>query len=527
MANWKRVLLSGSHFTVAELQIEEIGNAASSDTILFAGSASLAGSGSFKTLSSLALDGTTTLDFTGGTFSGSFSGNGSNLTNITATADKGIKEGAGIYVLNNINGNSSSPFNGGTASNLAIKLKGSSPGTGYANSDLATNSQNDINTMNSNVDGGVIYRLGSTPVARIGLDSGSLAGLGLEWQEDFSILKLKRSTGILGGTTTFDLDSSGLKIADAFAGNGLELINGVLRVDVTNGFENSSTIPTQGNKLSLNAGVAGTGLTFNAANDRSVINIEPASVVTSSNDITIRGRGPAVSSWAGTNNSIAGSSTGIFGVIGIQESGLSTSYYTNRTEEYIDNPLYTFHLNQTWGVDTYTAGGDVDFSGDVTIQGNLTIISSSNVTNIGAATFETSDQFILLNSGSTDVSDAFQHNQGGIIVGTGGTSGSAVFYASGSTQRLFGVTNPNDPSGLIEWDDISITTTGAPGTHIQAISLVYTASHNDPINNDPAFADTEKFGSWYIEGDREPAGGESNVWIYTDDFDGGGGGGGD
>jgi hypothetical protein len=540
MANWKRVLLSGSHFTVNELTISDIDSAASTDTILFAGSASSAGSGSFKTLSSLALDGTTTLDFTDGTFSGGFSGSGADLTGISATAEESLKAGAGLYILKETGGGegqSGSPFSGNQASNLTAKLKGSSAGAGiYTDAGEDTNNtQAEVNSYNTNVNGGVVFMLAETvgDNVDIALATGSLAGDGLTFTTNFNILGLELDTSA-NADTTFDLGSSGLKIADAFAGDGLTLGSGILGIDLASdsGLTVTDALMTEG-KLALASSVAGNGLTFgNTANDRSNLSIDASVVVTGSGDtlagsntIKINSEGPNIFIFQDTIRDAVNSGYGVIFVNGVGSAGnLDGTPYLKQTFTGTQ-PSYEFSLRKVWGVNDDTADhSDVTFENNVTMSGDLTVISSSNVINLQVDEFQTSDAFILINSGSGG-GPTYPNKEGGIIVDRGPGSGSAVLYSSGSTQRIFAITNPNNASGVVQWNDTSVVPTGVPSAHVQSISLVYTGSTSDPINNDPAFADTEKFGSWYIEGDRNPAGNESNVWIYTDDFEDGGGGG--
>ena len=86
MANWKKIILSGSNAHVASITSSIIASVADNSTVLFAG-----GNGEIEKNSNLTFDSAnTSLEFNGGTFSGSFSGSftgdGSNLTGITAGA---------------------------------------------------------------------------------------------------------------------------------------------------------------------------------------------------------------------------------------------------------------------------------------------------------------------------------------------------------------------------------------------------------------------------------------------------------
>tara|TARA_B100000963_G_scaffold242037_1_gene211803 strand:- start:18836 stop:20437 length:1602 start_codon:yes stop_codon:yes gene_type:complete len=533
MANWKRVLLSGSHFKVAELTISDLPDAGTNAKVVFATSGSGAGtSGSFEATSSLALSNATTLAFVSGTFSGSFSGSGAGVTGVSATADKAIKAGAGFYILSNTSlGFNASPFIGSNGSNLTVALTGSAPGTNYGNAD-DDSTLADIINFNQGVSGGVNFMLGETIAdnAELSLNTASLDGHGLRFSNQFHKLAIDLDESS-NADTSFDLGSSGLKLASAVAGDGLVLENGVLRIDsasnsglAVNELGGSGTDPG----LHLANTVAGTGLNFQQNNNNhSVINIDGSTVVTQSVEITVDVDGPSISGFTNTIRGEGGISHGIITVRRQSDAGLtSTSPNSELSATFINNPRFEFDLATTWGSENDTnPNSDVTFENNVTVKGNLTIVSSSNITQLQADQFETSDAFLTLNSGSGDLFS----KGGGIIVSRGtNNSGSAVAYVTGSVQRLFALTNPiGNAIGSINFDDTTVSTTGTPGTNIQSISLIFTASDENPNSSSPQFSDTETRGSWYIEGDRNPAGGESNVWIYTSDPGEGGGGGGD
>ena len=520
MANWKRVLLSGSHFAVDQLQISEIGNAQSGDKILFADD-----TGVFRKTSILSLDSTTTLDFTGGTFSGSFSGNGSNLTDVLAIGEESLLPGAGVFFTKNTGGGSGGDaeiFDGGSTNNVDVvfsaHLKGITAGSSYATAGNTSNTQTNVNSFNQTGNtSGLSFILGETASdnAELGLATASLDGNGLQFSDSFIELEID-----LGTTPGLTKSSDGLTIASSFAGQGISFSGGTLDLDIVD--STSGLMFIVGN-LSLNSSLDGNGLTFNgdSPNGLNILDIDTDTVVTSSTEISFDPDGPGLADFS---NTIRGVTSNQYGIMSVAMNGGSSTFSATRKDDLIDNPTFEFDLATTWGaINDTTSNSSVTFNNNITLKGNLTVISSSNVTNLQADEFQTSDQFILLNSGSSAISPAFNQNQGGIIVGTGGTSGSAVAYISGSLQRAFVVTNPNNASGLIQWDDTSISVTGNVSTHVQSISLVYNDSQSDPTVTDPAFDDTEKLGSWFIEDDRNPSGDESNVWMYTEEAGGGGG----
>lgn len=542
MANWKRVLISGSHFTVKELQISEIGAAQDNDTILFAASASTAGSGSIKTDSTFYI-------VNGGDLSGSFGtsletsfeGDGTDITGIdSATTDFKLKGGAGVGILNA--GGAESPYFGNQQGTFTIALKGASnyPGTIALGE---TYTQATVNLKNTGVNGGILFATHSNQVKLI-LDP-DLPGNGLEWDPNYlnndigSVLRVQLD-GTDGGSSGLLRTPNGLSISTNLGGisgvtqEGLEITNGILSMSLAtnSGLEDSSTLTGQSGKLSLASSVAGNGLTFNAVNDRSIINIDTSVVV--DNTVTIDFEAKAPGDGGVFTNTIAQGqdiANQFYGVIAASTNDVigSTEYRDGSgTQTLISNPTVFFELSKVWGDSVSPSNADFSITGDVTIGGNLTILSSSNVVNIHADTFETSDPFILLNSGSDDISSAFTYNNGGIIVQTanpaGGAHGSALFFQSGSTHSVWGVTTADQ----VGWNDIhpGVTNGDLSGTSLSSnteaiISTIAISNVNDPNDSlteaNVFWSDEhqERLGNWYIDTDADPAGGESNVWFYT------------
>ena len=534
MANWKRVLISGSHFTVKELKISNIGTAQDGDTILFAGSASAVDSGSFKAESKFVLaDGKLSASY--GTNSGqetSFEGDGSGITGIdSANAEAGIKHGAGVGIINASNQNAE--FTANNAGVFTIALKGASNFPTVYGSEV--NTQTAVNSKNAGVNGGILFATHSAQNKLI-LDP-DLPGNGLEW--DPSYLnggignKLRVDLDALsGGDSGLTRGSSGLKLSTNLDGDGIDLTNGVLKIDLASnsGLTTSDGVMGTG-ELSLVSSLAGTGLVFAAVNDRSVINIDTSVVVTNE---TIDFEPSAAFDGGVFANTITqgqGVNNQTYGVIGAStDSSFSNVEYSigTGTQTFISNPTVFFDLSTTWGNAESPSNADFSITGNVTIKGALTVISSSNIVNIQVSDFKTNDPFILLNSGSTGTSEAFQYSNGGVIVQTsnpaGGAHGSAIFYQSGSTHNVWGVTT----SDQVGWNDIHPGTTNGDlsGTSlsgnteaiIATVAISDVTDPNDSLTEHNVFWDSagqERLGSWYVDTDADPAGGESNVWFYT------------
>jgi hypothetical protein len=253
MAQYRKILLSGSNAHVAQVTASNIPQATNNNTILFADS-----DGVVRTLSNLTYDtsGTGTIKFEGGTFSGSFSGDGSGLTNVTAELGNSLIDGAGIS-------NFSYDGSAGTTSSLDLHPAGGL--TFYdGNSDEGTDTG----------DGTDDYKLGLTS---------SLAGDGLEFptNNDYSLLAINLD-GTSNGDSGLQLNASGLSISDNIAGDGLSLNagTGVMSVDLAT----DSGLEIDSGELKLADTLDGTGLTYSTPN--SVLAIDSSVVVDDGNTIT-------------------------------------------------------------------------------------------------------------------------------------------------------------------------------------------------------------------------------------------------
>lgn len=542
MAQWKRVLISGSHFSVNNLKIETVGSADQNDSFLF----NRPGGKGFKSSSIKLSSDLLTASFEGGTFSGSFSGDGSTLNNITATPSNVLTRGAGIRFYR-ASGNTLTTFNGSETVYITPFVKGATAGTPYANVDAAlqTDIGSDGSGFNTNVKAGVYFSLyGGSANASLALATESLAGNGLYFPDQsttgFNKLAVQLDTSAYGDVS-FNVDENGLQLSSSVAGSGIQLLAGLLLLDLASNGGLSIASPPFGiasNYLSLSGSFAGNGLEYTggAGTDHSEIQIDSDIVVDNANTITLRGRGPSA---GGFEDTIAGTAANK-GIIGISLNGGATDYSANRTDQFIDNPSFEFELDTTWGDTDEDGDGNVTFNNSVTIGGNLTVVSSSNVSNISATDFATSDRFILINSKSsadTSNADIFEQD-GGIIVATevnnGQYSGSAIFFSSASNSNQRNAWGLIPETAAIPWDATSIPgkSAGNGGYEDTNLTLISTVKASDqagePLVNyttilgnqsvsDPS--SFEKRGNWFIDTSPDPAGAESNVWIYVDDPD--------
>jgi hypothetical protein len=367
MAQFRKILLSGSNAHVAQVTASNIPQVTDNNTVLFANN-----SGVVRTLSSLTYNSATpALEFNGGTFSGSFTGDGSGLTGVTSDLNNPLSDGAGITALS---------FDGSTGATASLDL---SPDGGLTFYD---GSGNDVGTSTGN--GTDDYELGITS---------SLPSDGLEWVTAGDYHKMRINlNGASNGASGLKLVDDGLSISDNIAGNGLTLSSGV--INVTPALQGGLEIDGSG-ELKISSSLPGTGLEW--ATDSSELQIDSSVVVDDGNTITFK---------TGSNNIVISLT---------QDGGGITDTTAGKVAKIIKNPVLELNLN-----DTLT--GNFTFNGDVTIAGDLTVESGTEVS-LETQNLNIADQFILVNSGSTT-------GDGGIVVQTTSAAGSFLVYDS-NNQR--------------------------------------------------------------------------------------------
>lgn len=422
MAQYRKILLSGSNAHVTQVTASNIPQATDNNTVLFADS-----NGVVRTLSTLTYNSSQdTIEFDGGTFSGSFSGDGSGLTNVTAELANSIIDGTGIADFT---------FDGSAGATASLDLHPSGGLTFY----------------NGNTDAGP-YTGDGTDDYKLGLTS-SLAGEGLTFpnSNDYSLLAIQLE-GTSNGDSGLQLNSSGLSISDNIAGDGLSLntSTGVMSVDLAT----NSGLEISSGELQLADSLDGTGLTYSTPN--SVLAIDSSVVVDNGNTIT----------FATASNNI---------VISVTSDEVAASIVNTadgQTARLIDNPVLSLNVS-----DTLT--GNFTFNDDVTITGDLTVIGGSNEVNFDVQNLNVADQFILVNSGSTS-------GDGGLIVQNGsGTTGAFLFYDS--THNRWGVTDDGETMTVTDHEvndtDHAALVTVQPTTDTEAAILASTPLFGTTANN--------------------------------------------
>ena len=248
-----------------------------------------------------------------GTFSGSFTGDGSGLTGVLGTLSENLSSANGI-------GSSSGAvfsYNGTQAVNMSI-LTASNGGLAFTNNGL---------------------HLAST-LAHQGLyfNSGS--------DSNYSSMSIALTPGGTSGLTTA---SQQLAINSGIAGNGLSFTDGVIAIDLAS----NSGLAISSDELKLNDSLPGDGLEYATAN--SILQVDPLFVVTSSARVTFE---------TGSTNLILTVSP---------DADLTTSS-RGFSQKLINNPLVSYDLNTTLTGD-FTFQNNVFVSGNFTVSGSTTSAS--------------------------------------------------------------------------------------------------------------------------------------------------------
>ena len=349
-----------------------------------------------------------------------------------------------------------------------------------------------------------------------------IVGPGLAWGSGASnkeIIQIDLDTN--SGLTTA---TGKLKIASTLPGDGLE-------GDFGTGNAGSMSINLATGQSGLAFGqigdpdalhlvdtLPGFGLNYGKAGIHSTINVDSNVVVNSSdNYITFK---------AGTPNAVfdawyTSGGTGTTTFITLNNGITSNAYLDFKSPISIDRPT-------------------TNVIGDVLVQGNLTVVDSNNVTNIWADSFQTTDQFIHINSGSAG-SSPFSQDNGGFIIqtssldGSGNASGSAIFGDFGvlGDNLYFGATRNFDrigwgvTKGRVPWDAknifgnfVSQTNVGDLTSSVDYVAALATTKWGTgaPLDNDSYFIGNDvlgqTIGSFWIDSNTDPSQNDSNVYIF-------------
>ena len=407
MANWKKVIVSGSSADLAALNVD--GTIDASIITVSEGS---------------------------GSFSGSFAGDGSGLTNVPAT---------GIVLSNLTDGDGIVDFtyNGQSPATVTVEASGSTisvTSTGIAvaaggitPTELASNSVITAKILNGNVtnaklENSSIYMAGGAGLTGDGSTalgaSGSLAvgaGDGITVTADAVSVNTGSAHFISGSRKSISVsDTTGASGIDLTYDNGTGVLSGTLvNSDVTIG---NTTIDLGGTATTLDAvtltAVKATGsFTGSFAGDGSGLTGVPATGIV----LATLEDGNGIANFSYNGQAGASVTVEVSGsTLGVGSTGVYVATSGITTNELANNSVTSAKL-----------ATDITIAGDLTVSQDLTVLGTASFQN--TVNLDVADRFILLASGSNTTGD------GGIVIQQG-TQGIGEAFAWDDTVDRWGVT---------------------------------------------------------------------------------------
>jgi hypothetical protein len=455
-----------------------------------------------------------------GSFTGSFKGDGSGLTGVTASAAFSLSQGAGINTFSydgtsaqTVSVDSASLAGNGLAVSGGKFVVSASDGTiSVGANGISVDEANLTNIPNSALtNSGSV--LGTTPVA-LGATVSSIAGLtltGVVATGSFSgsfvgttnLPDLTAGDGLSGGTydgsttATFAVQNSGstltvgsagvavaaagitpTEISSSIAGGGLSGGNGTsLNVNV-----DDSSIEINNDTLRVKAGGVSNAMLVNSGSVLGTTAVALGQTVTSIAGLTLTGAvasGSFSGSFQGDGSQLTGvASTLTFsGSTGIGSVDLKTQSFSILGTA---NEIETVAGSQTV---TIGLPNNVTIGNDLTVSRNLTVLGTASFQN--QTNLEVADRFILMASGSNTAGD------GGIVVQQG-TQNVGEAFAWDSADGRWGITGSFDSS----------LSTYVPEAFMAA---VIEGAASDPT---AVVAKLTKKGNMFIAADE-------SIWIYS------------
>lgn len=368
MATWKKVIVSGSTANLASLQVDDLTN----------GYVVIGGGGS--NLTARAVSGSGAILASGGSgivlsgsFSGSFTGDGSGLTGVVATNPNGLTNGEGISAFS---------YNGLTAQTVAI--------SGAV--DLTNN---------------VI----------------------IKWDNNANKVAVSSMTDngtIVSGTTSLQFSGANTQLTGSFTGSHIGVFSGsfsgsITSVVVSSSFASTASLAYTASRL-VNALTIGNGLTGTSYDGSSpvtvavgagaLIGVSAGTTAVNTSSLTTN----QLPKYSG--NALAGSNVSDNGTT-ITLAGTTTNVTSTNFQVGTNKLTVDSGTGNTVIAGTLSVTGNTSITGDLTVQGTASFQNTQNLL--------VADKFILLASGSSNLTD------GGIIVSNGG--GGAAGY-SGSAWYL-------------------------------------------------------------------------------------------
>ena len=396
MAQWKKVVVSGSTANLANLQVDGL----SSGVV----------TGASGNLTTTAINGSGNIVATvasglthSGSFSGSFEGDGSNLTGITATAlGNSLTDGNGIGDFT---------FDGSAAVSIAVEADGATLTVGASGVKV---SDGGVDTTQLADDAVTADKLADTAVTAGSYGSSTAI-------PTFTVDAQGRLTA--AGTANV---SSTLAISGSTGNDEVSLINDALSfagnhaidVAVT---DNTVTINGADGLVSGSVQVDGASITNNTVSFGGVSVALNGTDATPAFDLSDATAYPGDSSLTTVGTVTTGDVSAILPAGVVSGSVTSPSQGTLRVNgadidlglQSADSPTFS----------ALTVSNNAVIQGDLTVQGTTTTLSTTNTA--------ITDKFILLNSGSANP------DEGGIVIDEGSGTGHAFIFDAGDGR--FGI----------------------------------------------------------------------------------------
>ena len=369
-----------------------------------------------------------------GSFSGSYQGDGSNLTGISAdTLANSIVDGNGI---------SDFTFNGSAGASVAVEADGSTLSVGSGGVKVA--------------DAGITATQLATSIAGDGLAGGG--GTALSVNTDTTTITTSGDNLTLAGTTYSSSVASRIKSQEAFSSSldatfatEAELHAATASISASLGADiatNVSNISTNTGNISTNAGNISTNtgnISTNAGN-------------ISSNTTNISTAQAGVNSLTAATSSYAVSSS-VSTALDTKQGTLSITDTTGQGGVDITLSGANALSAQTVGLgaSANVQFADITATGDVVVQGDLTV--NGTTTSINTTNLDVEDKFILLNSGSANP------DEGGIVIDEGSGTGHAFLLDSSSTRFGFKASLDSTTSGDVTPEAFVSAVVDVPAGH--------------------------------------------------------------
>lgn len=375
MATWKKVVVSGSTANLANLQVDGLGSGLVTGNSGNLTTTAINGSGNI-----VATTGASGVIHSG-SFSGSFQGDGSSLTGITATAlGNSLTDGNGIVDFT---------FNGSGAATIALDLDGATLTVGASGVKI---SDGGVDTDQLAADA-----VNGDKIADDAIDSEHLAAGSIDTEHIAS-----------GQVTTIKIADDAVtaaKLDDVFS-------------DTPGAFGSTTAVPVltiDGQGRILSASTAAIATSFDVAADSGTND-----TVAGGETLTFSG-GNGISTVVSDNNIAINGAAGLVSASAFSSPSQGTVRATiNGVNTDVDTGLQTADDVTFAGL---TVSNDAVIQGDLTVQGTTTTLQTTNTA--------ITDKFILLNSGSVNP------DQGGLVIDEGSGTGHAFIYDEGDGR--FGV----------------------------------------------------------------------------------------